>query len=142
MKLYHLFFLSLLLAVAVWAEDGCLTVTTEPSGAKVYYSTPGDEELKVLGQTPINYVQFPEGIYRFVITLEDHDTVDIEETAVFPGRHKKIFRELSGSYAYLEVESKPDSSVLFLDMRGLALSASWRCSRCTIKLVLPLLGGS
>jgi hypothetical protein len=98
-----------------FCENGRLTVETEPSGAKVFYATPSSEQYELMGKTPITYIEFPEGIYRFLIVLPDHDTVKIDELAVFPGRHKKIFKEFTYSYAFLKVKSKPDSSELFLD---------------------------
>ncbi|MFC1586117.1 transporter [Fibrobacterota bacterium] len=115
MKQFYSFCLVFLLTVAGYSENGRLTVTTEPSGAKVYYSAPGEEKLDFLGETPINYVEFPEGIYQFLITLPDYDSIKIEELAIFPGGHKKVFREFTSSYAFLQVNSKPDSSILFLD---------------------------
>jgi len=114
-KKYLAAYLTFFVALSAWADNGRLTINTDPSGATVYFSMRSVENFELLGKTPINYTEMAEGIYTLKIIRPDFDTVMLEDITVFPGKHKKILKKLVYSYSYLEIKSDPESSVVFID---------------------------
>ncbi len=98
-----------------FADMGRITVSTDPEGADAWLIKQGETERIYLGKTPVKYMEVEEGIYKLEMELDDYEAIIIEEMAVFPGRHKEINKKLSYNYAYLRVESSPESSTVFMD---------------------------
>lgn len=94
---------------------GFLTLESSPSGAEIWYTGPDDPDMKYLGDTPLENRELPVGRYSFQLILTSHDTLAIPEVYIAEGQVTQLNREIPTHYGYLEVNTLPDSAVIWLD---------------------------
>ncbi|MDB5049593.1 MAG: amylopullulanase [Fibrobacteres bacterium] len=106
----------ILLAAAVTVRaTGFLTLESSPTGAEVWYTGPDDPDKKYLGDTPLDNRELPVGRYNLWLILASHDTLAIPDVYIAEGQVTQMNREIPTHYGYLEVNTDPDSSEIWLD---------------------------
>ncbi len=114
-KGFSLSALCLLALAGLAGATGFLTLESSPSGAEVWYSGSEEVEKKYLGDTPLDNREMAVGKYQIWLILSSHDTLAIPDVFIAEGQVTQLNREIPTHYGYLEVNSDPDSSEIWLD---------------------------
>ncbi len=104
------------------AAEGLVTIKSVPAGAQIYFSPASLREWKVLTRTPVSELNFPEGVYDFMLIKPDYDTCILASSVIYPGQLFIIEQKLVSSYARISIHTNPDSSTVYLDDIKLGLT--------------------
>ncbi len=107
-------FFSLLMPSLVMAS-GYLTLETNPTGAEIWFAISGGSERRYLGDSPIENREMVPGTYDFWIIVENRDTLTMPSVHLVEGQHTQLSRELPLQYAYIEIQTDPDSGGIRMD---------------------------
>lgn len=101
-------------ASAVFAS-GYLTLETNPTGAEIWFAASGGMERRYLGDSPIQNREMVPGTYDFWIIVENRDTLTLPGITLVEGQHTQVSRELPLHYAFLQINTDPDSGDIRMD---------------------------
>lgn len=108
-------FIFLMLLARKVEATGFISLESSPTGAEVWYTGPDDPDKKYLGDTPLESRELTTGRYNIWLILPSHDTLAITDVVIAEGQVTQLNREIPTHYGFLEVNTQPDSSEIWLD---------------------------